>query len=366
MLIREALVMIPLIAAQVGICLVFRKRIVTVIAVAAVLGGLAGNLWMLGVTSQAVSAVSGWAFVWLMSCLPAYVVYLLCKRLGAWDRAKNVSPARRNLLKAAVATPFAVMGYGVAIGRREFYVREVSLPVPGLHPDLEGLRILHLSDVHMGEFLSERDFARVIDMANGLRPNLAIMTGDLISKPGDPMEACVQQLARVRSDAGMYGCMGNHEMYAEIEAKVKAEGARHGIAFLRHESRQLRFGNAVMNIGGVDYQKAASRKDYLKGTEKLLANGALNVMLSHNPDVFPISAKQGWDLTLSGHTHGGQITCEIVEQYANVARFITPYVAGEYHLGNAGCYVTRGIGTVGLPARIGVPPEITLLRLRKA
>jgi predicted MPP superfamily phosphohydrolase len=116
----------------------------------------------------------------------------------------------------------------------------------------------------------------------------------------------------------------------------------------------------------VDYQKAASRKDYLKGTEKLLANGALNVMLSHNPDVFPISAKQGWDLTLSGHTHGGQITCEIVEQYANVARFITPYVAGEYHLGNAGCYVTRGIGTVGLPARIGVPPEITLLRLRKA
>jgi predicted MPP superfamily phosphohydrolase len=90
------------------------------------------------------------------------------------------------------------------------------------------------------------------------------------------------------------------------------------------------------------------------------------MMLSHSPDVFPKAAAQGWDLTLSGHTHGGQVTIEIVEQNVNVARFFTPYVAGEYHLGNASCYVTRGIGTVGIPARLGVPPEITLLKLRKA
>jgi predicted MPP superfamily phosphohydrolase len=203
-------------------------------------------------------------------------------------------------------------------------------------------------------------------MANGLRPHLSIMTGDLISRPGDPMQECVKQLARVRSDAGMYGCMGNHEMYAEAEAQVKAEAARRGIPFLRQEHRELKFGNAKLNIGGVDYQRATSRNDYLKGAEKLIVPGALNLLMSHNPDVFPTAAEQGWDLTLSGHTHGGQITIEIVEQTANIMRFFTPYIAGEYQLGNASCYVTRGIGTVGIPARIGVPPEITLLRLRKA
>ncbi len=368
---HDAAVLIPLIAAQVGICLAFRKRAVTAIAAVAILSGIANESWMLGFRSPVLSAIGGAAFIWMMACLPAYAIYLVLKWLGVWSSApKKISLERRRVLQTAgslaVAAPFATMAYGVAIGRLDFHVREVSLPVPGLHPDLEGLRILHLSDVHLGQFLSERDFARVVDMANGLRPSLAIMTGDLISKPGDPMEACVQQLARVRSDAGMYGCLGNHEMYAEIEARVKTEGARHGIQFLRHENRQLRFGGALMNIGGVDYQKAASRKDYLKGTEKLLAGGALNMMLSHNPDVFPVAAQQGWDITLSGHTHGGQITVEIVEQNVNIMRFFTPYVAGEYHLGKAASYVTRGIGTVGLPARVGVPPEITLLRLRKA
>jgi hypothetical protein len=180
------------------------------------------------------------------------------------------------------------------------------------------------------------------------------------------MEECVRQLARVRSDAGMFGCLGNHEKYAEAEAAVKEAAARRGIPFLRHENCQLRFGNASLNIGGVDYQRSAPRKNYLKGAQNLLVPGALNLLLSHNPDVFPTAADQGWNLTLSGHTHGGQVTLEIVEQTVNIARFFTPYVAGEYHLGNASCYVTRGIGTVGVPARLGVPPEITLLRLRKA
>ncbi len=180
------------------------------------------------------------------------------------------------------------------------------------------------------------------------------------------MEECVRQLARVRADAGMLGCLGNHEMFARAEAAVKAEAARRGIPFLRHEHRQLRFGQASLNVAGVDYQKSAPRQSYLKGVGELHVPGALNLLLSHNPDVFPAAADQGWDLTLSGHTHGGQVTVEIVEQTINVARFFTPYVAGEYHLGNASCYVTRGIGTVGVPVRLGVPPEITLLKLRKA
>ena len=94
--------------------------------------------------------------------------------------------------------------------------------------------------------------------------------------------------------------------------------------------------------------------------------GATNVLLQHNPDVFPEAARQGYNLLLAGHTHGGQVTVEILDQSINPARFFTPYVYGLYRAGNSAAYVTRGIGTIGIPARIGAPPEISLLRLRKA
>src|ERR1017187_4567140 len=93
---------------------------------------------------------------------------------------------------------------------------------------------------------------------------------------------------------------------------------------------------------------------------------ATNVLLQHNPDVFPAAARQGYNLLLAGHTHGGQVTVEILDQSINPARFFTPYVYGLYRKRNPAAYVTRGIGTIGIPARIGAPPEISLLRLRKA
>jgi uncharacterized protein len=100
--------------------------------------------------------------------------------------------------------------------------------------------------------------------------------------------------------------------------------------------------------------------------ERLVRPGTLNILLQHNPDVFPVAARQGYNLLLAGHTHGGQVTVEILEQSINPARFFTPFVYGAYREANASAYVTRGIGTIGVPARIGAPPEISLLRLRKA
>ena len=94
--------------------------------------------------------------------------------------------------------------------------------------------------------------------------------------------------------------------------------------------------------------------------------GAYNILLSHNPDVFPVAADKGYDLTLAGHTHGGQVNVEILDQSINAARFFTPYVYGLYRRGAAAEYVTRGVGTISIPARIGAPPEIALVRLRKA
>lgn len=282
----------------------------------------------------------------------------------------DVNPGRRHLLNTAggalMAAPFVAVGYGSLIQRTDFRVREVDIPMTGLAPDLDGLRILQLSDIHLSAFLSEGEFARVIDESQQLRPQLIVVTGDLISGHTDPLDACLRQLGRLKADAGIFGCMGNHERYARVEAYTARQAAKFGIRFLRNEAQALRFGNAVLNLAGLDFESQRLKKTYLRGAERLIVPGATNVLLQHNPDVFPTASHQGYNLLLAGHTHGGQVTVEILDQAINPARFFTPYVYGTYRQGNASAYVTRGIGTIGIPARIGAPPEISLLRLRKA
>jgi predicted MPP superfamily phosphohydrolase len=319
------------------------------------------------VPSQIIGAVGQ---IWYFTSCVAWVLYCVFRSLTGHRRRKDFSPTRRRLLNATgtalAAAPFAAVGYGAFIERLNFRVREVEIPVPDLPAALEGLRLVQLSDIHLSAFLSEKDLARVIDSANDLRAHLAFVTGDLISAAGDPLDACLRQIARLRSDAGILGCMGNHEEHARAMRYTEQQGARLGIPFLRHRAHQLNFGDAVMNVAGVDYQKLADRATYLTGAENLIVPGAYNVLLSHNPDVFPVAARKGYDLTVSGHTHGGQVTVEILNQSINAARFFTPYVYGLYRDGKAASYVTRGIGTIGVPARIGAPPEIALLKLRKA
>jgi predicted MPP superfamily phosphohydrolase len=278
--------------------------------------------------------------------------------------------ARRRVLRvagnAAVAAPFAVLGYGAMVERTRFEVRELDIPLRGLPDDLDGLRILQISDIHLGMFLSERELARMIDAACDLRADIAFATGDFISTFGDPLEASIRQVARVKADAGMLGCLGNHERYARVENEATALAARAGIEVLRRESRRFRFGSSVLNVAGVDYQRSSRKRAYLEGAERLIEPGAFNLLLSHNPDVFPVAAAQGWNLVLAGHTHGGQVTVEILDQSISPANFLTPYVRGLYRIGAAAEYVTRGLGTVGIPARLGAPPEISLLHLRKS
>jgi predicted MPP superfamily phosphohydrolase len=302
--------------------------------------------------------VRGGALAWGIASVGAYVVLLF------WRSVPQFRAERRGFLRATgslfVAAPFAAIGFGI-VQRDDLRVREIDIPIPNLPKDLDGLRLVQLSDIHLSPFLSERELARAIDMANGLRAHLALATGDLITSHGDPLDVCLRQLARLRADAGVLGCLGNHEIYARSEAATTLRGARLGLGFLRGQARRLRFGNATLNVAGVDYQRKGNR--YLAGAEKLIVPGDTNILLSPNPAVFDVAAAQGYDLTISGHTHGGQVTVEILHQTLNVARFYTPYVYGLYQKGPAAVWVTRGIGTVGIPARIGAPPEVALLRL---
>ena len=315
----------------------------------------------MGLSGSGAEVAGACGLFYLIACVPVAMLLASTERFG-----RKMDPGRRRMLEiagtAAIAAP---LGFGY-IKRTDFHVREVDVPVAQLPEDLDGLRILQISDIHLSPFLSERDLSRAIDAAAGLHPHIAMVTGDLISTRGDPLDACIRQLARLKADAGVFGCMGNHERYAKVERYTQDAAARVGIEFLRHTNRQLRFGNSVVNIAGVDHQSLAGKQIYLRGAERLVQPGAFNILLSHNPDVFPVAARQGYNFMLSGHTHGGQVTVEILDQSINPARFFTPYVYGLYRSGNAAAYVTRGIGTIGIPARIGAPPEISLIRLRKA
>lgn len=301
---------------------------------------------------------------WLRGLAIIYGIFLVgaCAAMLALRRTRRFDPGRRAAL--AALAPAAVCGYGVFLERNRFQMREVDLPVPGLPKDLQGLRIAQLTDIHFSAFLGPAELERAIAMANETRPHVAVITGDLISIRKDPLDGCLRLLPKLRADAGVFGCLGNHEIIAGCEEYATVEAAKSGVRFLRQEAVPLRFGTANLNLAGVDYQRQqGTQVPYLRGAEAMLRNDAVNVLLSHNPDVFDVAAKQGWDATISGHTHGGQVNVELLGEQYNVMRFFTRYVYGLYREGKSSIYVSRGLGTVGAPIRLGAPPEVNLIRL---
>ncbi len=304
--------------------------------------------------------IRGAGHVWAFVSIIAFALDRVAAGL-----AIPVLPERRRLLRGAadlaMTAPVAALGYGLFIGRHQMETREVTVKVKGLPKDLDGLRLAQITDIHLSPFFSPRDLDRAIDMANEGRPHITLLTGDLITDRKDPLDICLERLTKLKAEAGVFGCMGNHERYSECEDYVASRGARTGIRFLRQDRAELRFGSARLNITGVDYQQF--RKPYLTAVEGTDHGEGLSVLLSHNPDVFHRAVELGYDLTIAGHTHGGQITVEYLHQHLNLTRFYTPYVYGLYEKEGRSLYVSRGLGTVGMPVRLGAPPEVALIRL---
>jgi hypothetical protein len=354
-------------------------------------------------------AISG---VWLSSGLFAWIAVKCVHGVEwLWDRRRPrppqsfeagsqsgaslarlpTNPSRRYFFQTASyfagAVPFVGALYGFAIERLHFRVERVEVPIAGLSPELDGLRIVQLSDIHMGGYFPGDQLRRVVGMANELGAELAVVTGDFITWRGDPIEQCVEELAALRAPLGVWGCNGNHEIYAAYQDHATELFRRAGMRILRRQNAELSWRGAKFNLLGVDHQTTRGfdrrRWRMIEGVEPLLRPGMPNILLSHSPNAFYRAAELGIDLTLSGHTHGGQIQVEIIEPHLNPARFLTQFTAGLYSRpagisrmvdsneldapskGVAQLYVNRGLGTIGTPVRIGAPPEITLLTLRR-
>jgi predicted MPP superfamily phosphohydrolase len=314
-------------------------------------------------------------------------------------------PSRRYFFRAATAAagaaPFLCAMYGFAAERLNYQVRRVEIPISNLPPALDGMKIVQISDIHLSSYMTRAQVRRAVDMANNLGADLAVVTGDLITGMGDSIADCVDEVRRLHAPLGTWGCNGNHEIYARVEDEAAYLYAQAGMKMLRHENAQITFKDAKFNLIGVDYQRERTsrghRQQTLANVEPLVHRDMPNILLSHNPNSFPRAAELGIELSLAGHTHGGQIQVEILDHRLSPARFMTDYVAGHYQrplfapvsdgrvsagasapgpadpsLSAGGSspmahiYVNRGLGTVGAPVRLGVPPEISLIVLRRA
>ncbi len=379
-----------------------------VLVVLAVFAGVAALRWRFLPLGWAPAALAG---LWLSSSLLAYLAIQLV-RTGEWLWLR-VRPRRRRAVESAEpdtpadpsrryffqtagflagAVPFVGAVYGFAAERLNFQVRRVEVPLEMLPVALDGLRITQLSDIHISSYMPREQVRRAVDMANALGGDLAIVTGDFITGSNDPLEDCIAELAQLRAPLGIWGCNGNHEIYARAEARAAALFRQHGMHLLRQQSAELVWRGQPFNLIGVDYQRTRDRGGrtlpMLAHVEPLVRRDVFNILLSHNPNAFPRAAEMGIELTLGGHTHGGQVQVEILDHRLNPARFMTPYIAGLYRrplfasaqlaeqgvdppptgdgpLATACIYVNRGLGTIGAPVRFGVPPEITLLTLRR-
>jgi predicted MPP superfamily phosphohydrolase len=317
---------------------------------------------------------------------------------AAAAHSENIDHSRRHFFQAAGviagAVPFASAAYGFAEERFNFRVREVEIPIAGLPQALDGLRITQLSDIHIGAYMPVRQVRRAVGMANELNGNLTVVTGDFVTGRSDPLEDCILELSKLRAPLGVWGCNGNHEIYARAEEKSAELFQRFGMKLLRQENAELRWKGSAFNLLGVDYQRQHDAEGnpapMLAGIGPLVRRDVPNILLSHNPNSFPRAAELGIELSLAGHTHGGQVRVEILDRQWSPAEFLTPYVAGLYsrrilapadladsELLNvrptsnlqspaSRIYVNRGLGTIGAPVRLGVPPEITLITLRRA
>ncbi|MGD0507817.1 MAG: metallophosphoesterase [Terriglobales bacterium] len=348
------------------------------------------------------------ARLWLVA---SFFGFLAVESVGAIEWVTNVaarlrpgavaggySPSRRTFFQYAAVLaggfPFLAATYGFAAGRLRYTVERVDVPVANLPPELDGLRIAQLSDIHIGDYMPPHEIARAVAMANQLQPDISFITGDFVSSEGDPLDACISELSRLRAPLGVWGCNGNHEIYAGLEEEAERLFREKGMRLLRAASAVVEHNGGRFNLMGVDYQRdhmvsgEHTRPELmLREIEPLIRRDMPNILLSHNPNSFHRAAELGIELSLAGHTHGGQVRFEIVDHSISPARLISPFVAGLYHLpipmssyagaapGNglqraglqkAALYVNRGLGTLGFPVRIGVPPEITLLTLRRA
>jgi uncharacterized protein len=254
-----------------------------------------------------------------------------------------------------------VCGYGILIRRRWFLVREIDIPIQGLDPSFDGFRVAHLSDLHIGSTTPKRWGLRWARAANGRAPDIAVVTGDLVSSGTEFHVDIADIMGELRAKDGVYVSMGNHDYFGEGEPLISLIRER-GVTVLRNEGVVLEREGKKLFLAAID--DTWTERDDIDKALAARPDGAHVVLLAHDPERFRIAAKREVALTLSGHTHGGQIAFPFLSRWISLSHLTHHFHQGLYRIGQSTLYVHPGLGTTGPPMRLGVAPLVAILCLR--
>jgi predicted MPP superfamily phosphohydrolase len=327
-------------------------------------------LWHVGAPLQTVLIVL--VMTLALAAVPIAVLHALAwlaervvRRLGSDAPPPEGTMSRRQVVEAAggaalLGATGSMLGWGAVRGRHAFELTELPVRIAALPRSLDGYVIAQVSDLHVGNYLGERDLDEGFERVRAAKPDLVVATGDLVDFDPAFAPLVARKLADLAPRDGVFVCLGNHDYYAGADRMLAALRAA-GVHTLVNEGRIVRPGDGggfallgADDIWSTRYGRAGAR---LEGALSMVPDSAPRILLSHNPksvDLWPGKVA----LQLSGHTHGGQINPGF-----RPADLFMRYVSGLYRVQGTTLYVNRGFGTVGPPSRVGAPPEVTRIVL---
>jgi len=281
----------------------------------------------------------------------------------------------------ATAIPFGTMIFGIASGAHDYRIKRVSLKLPNLPASFDGIKIAQVSDIHSGSFFSKTAVKGGVEMVMKEKPDLIVFTGDLVNNEAEEVKEYIDVFNKLRAPLGVYSVTGNHD-YGDYKNWVSKEAKEQnfkdlieahrllGFDLLMNEHRYIEQGGERLAILGIENWGAGRFAKYGKlelahaGTE-----APVKILLSHDPSHWDAQVRPNYkdiDLMLSGHTHGFQFGVEIGDFKWSPSQYAYKQWAGLYQQDNQNLYVNRGFGYLGYPGRVGMPPELTILELKRA
>jgi len=277
------------------------------------------------------------------------------------------------------AIPFLGMLYGITKGKYNFKVKNIKLSFKNLPKAFNGLKLVHISDIHSGSFDSVEDVRRGIDLVNKQDADIVFFTGDLVNNDSREIEPFIKNFKELKSKYGLFSCLGNHD-YGDYKRWASAKAKQNNLDLLKQYHKEIGFNLlsnrsfeiakdgqklvilGVENWGKPPFPQHGNLDLALKNVDK----NDFKILMSHDPthwDYKVLKHPTNIDLTLSGHTHGMQFGVEIPGFKWSPIKYFYPRWAGLYRQAEQYLYVNRGFGFLGFPGRVGIWPEITVIKL---
>jgi uncharacterized protein len=259
----------------------------------------------------------------------------------------------KSLTAAGLGAAAGLVAHGTLYERHALRMVHATLPVSGLRPAHQGLRIGFLTDLHHSQFVSQADIARAVDLVLGERPDLVVLGGDYVSNRSRRyMRPCAEALAPLRAPHGVFAILGNHDDEREMPAALTARG----FEVLKDDRTERVINGDPLVLAGIQFWNRQARDI----ARVVGPSAATTLLLAHDPRRLTEAAALAVPAVISGHTHGGQV---VLPGLGAIAARRFPHLAGLAEENGTSLFVSRGVGTVYVPLRIDCPPEVAIITL---